>query len=114
MKMIESTRNVNIKAKNEPLKPIARRRSRKKMQMYINPTSLVTNIPKRRKLIKNLMLILKCHSPLSSVAFPGFVHGKKPGHKYAYSCNFLPNIPKPGTVSKGTPPPACGAPCTLP
>jgi hypothetical protein len=45
MKIIESTRKVKINPKNEPLKPIASSRSRKKMQMYINPTSFVTNIP---------------------------------------------------------------------
>lgn len=46
MKMMESIRNVKISAKNEPLKPMASRRSRKKIQMYINPTSFVTNMPK--------------------------------------------------------------------
>lgn len=45
IKIMESMRKVKINAKNEPLKPIASRRSRKKIQMYINPTSFVTNMP---------------------------------------------------------------------
>jgi hypothetical protein len=45
MKIIERTKKMKIKPKNEPLKPMARRRSKEKIQMYIKPTSLVTNIP---------------------------------------------------------------------
>lgn len=49
MKIIERIKNINIKPKNEPLKPMARRRSKKKIQMYIKPTSFVTNIPEIRE-----------------------------------------------------------------
>src|SRR5690349_7225211 len=46
MNMIERTRKMKIKLKNDPLKPMASIKSMQKMQMYINPTSFVTNIPK--------------------------------------------------------------------
>lgn len=47
--MIDRTRKMKIKPKNEPLKPMARRRSKKKMQMNIKPTSFVTNIPRNEQ-----------------------------------------------------------------
>lgn len=43
--IIESTRKMKNRLKNEPLNPIASIRSIQKMHMYIKPTSLVTNIP---------------------------------------------------------------------
>jgi hypothetical protein len=45
MKMMDMIRNMNIKEKNDPLNPIASIKSMENIQMYIKPTSLVTNIP---------------------------------------------------------------------
>jgi hypothetical protein len=45
MKIILRMRKMKISPKNEPLKPIANMTSMKKMQIYIRPTSFVTNIP---------------------------------------------------------------------
>lgn len=116
MNMMDSTKKQKISAKKEPLKPIANITSITKTQMYIRPTSFVTNMPKRKQssLIHGLIIRIQSQdSPVSCVAGPGLVHGKKPGHKYAYSCSFLPIIPNPGTASNGACV-ACGAPCTDP
>lgn len=45
MKIMETSRKVKIKPKNDPVNPTASIKSMKNIQMYINPTSLVTNIP---------------------------------------------------------------------
>lgn len=48
MNMIDRTRKINIKVKNDPVNPIASITSMLKIQMYMSPTSLVTNIPGNR------------------------------------------------------------------
>lgn len=69
-----------------------------------SPTSLVTCIPR-----EDLNWLFEFdlggrtsseYVPLSCVAGPGLTQGNRPGHKYAYSSNFFPTIPKP-RLSKG-------------
>lgn len=43
--IMERTRKMKIKMKNEPLKPTASMTSMKKIHKYMRPTSFVTNIP---------------------------------------------------------------------
>lgn len=47
MKMMERIRKMKIRLKKDPLKPMASMTSITKMHRNINPTSFVTNIPKR-------------------------------------------------------------------
>jgi hypothetical protein len=83
MKMMERMRKMKINPKKEPLKPMASITSMKKIHKYMRPTSFVTNMPandSRDELGANEVKL--CHfSPLSSVAGPGLVQGKNPGHK---------------------------------
>ena len=92
--IIPITSAVISKPTNVPVNPIAAIRSKKKISTYITPTSFVTYIP------------------LSWVAGPALIQGKKPGHKYEYSAILRPIIPTP-IVSKVVAWPV-GAPWTLP
>lgn len=79
--IIPITRLVINNPANVPVNPMAAIKSRKKMNTYITPTSFVTCIP------------------LSYVAGPALIHGKKPGQRYEYSAILRPIKPAP-IVSK--------------
>lgn len=58
MKIILRMRKMKISPKNDPVKPMASMTSMKNMQMYMRPTSLVTNIPGKTKL-KSLLKVVE-------------------------------------------------------